>query len=131
MSCRPFHPPLMTAALLLCCCACSDAYSPEAHRVNPDAALSTLKSVLNGWIAGESPDSFQQKTPSIVVQDMQWKAGARLDAFEILSTEAVDANLRCRVKLSLNVPEQGEVEETAMYLVGTSPVLTVFRSPEL
>ncbi len=113
--------------LVLASCGCGPKYSPEAHRVDPAQARSTLEAVLNGWQQGETPDAWQQKTPAVVVQDMEWKSGAKLSAFEILSTEAIDANLHCEVKLTLEDPQKGKVERTVKYLVGTSPVLTVFR----
>jgi hypothetical protein len=118
------------ALMVLTFCGCGPAYSPEAHRVDPVQARSTLEAVLTGWQQGETPDAWQQKSPAVVVQDMEWKAGAKLTAFEIVSTEAVDANLHCQVKLALEDPQKGKVEKTVKYLVTTSPVLTVFRAFE-
>jgi hypothetical protein len=108
---------------------CGGDYSAAAHRVDPETARSTLNSVLDGWKAGDNPDAWQQKSPSVVIQDFDWKGGAKLLSYEILTTEAIDANLHCQVKLSLISPTGNETEKTVTYLVGTSPVLTVFRGP--
>jgi hypothetical protein len=63
---------------------------------------------------------------------MDWKTGRKLKSFEVIEpTESVDANLHCQVKLTLEDPEKGEVEQTVKYVVGTSPVLTVFRAVEM
>lgn len=106
-------------------------YSSAKHQVESTKARSTLETVLKSWQEGVSPDSLQEKKPKIVVQDMDWKAGTKLHAFEILGEgNAVDANLYCKVKLQVESPGKGKSEKTVTYLIGTSPVLTVFRSVE-
>ena len=120
---------LVLVLALLTISGCGGSYSAAAHRVNPEIARSTLVSVLDGWKAGDTPDDWQQKGPSVVIQDFDWKGGAQLTSYEILTSEAIDANLHCQVKLSLNSPTGAESEKTVTYLVSTSPVLTVFRGP--
>lgn len=105
-------------------------YSPEAHRVDPALARKTLEEVLASWQQGATPESWQEKTPQVVVQDMEWKSGTKLKSFEIVGDgKAIDANLNCRVKLTFADGDDGERERTVLYYVGTSPVLTVFRAP--
>lgn len=99
------------------------------HRVESSIARDTLQAVLSSWQEGETPESWQKKSPQVVVQDMDWKNGAKLKSFEILGEgEAIDANLHCQVKLRFLPPHNGKSESQVTYLVGTSPVLTVFRS---
>ncbi|MDX1929104.1 MAG: hypothetical protein SFV81_21430 [Pirellulaceae bacterium] len=120
----PFKFLLILVSLTLSGCG----YSAAEHRVTSTTARTTLESVLKSWQAGESSESWQQKTPKVVVQDMDWRAGAKLQSFEILGEgEAIDANLHCQVKLKFAQPQNGKKEITVTYLVGTSPVLTVFR----
>ena len=103
--------------------------SAEANRVDPMLARSALESVLETWKRGESIDSLQTQQPAVVVQDLDWRAGFTLKSFEILNEgEALDANLFCQVKLSLNDANAMPVERQVTYIVGTSPVCTVFRS---
>ncbi len=103
--------------------------SVEANRVDPTLARTTLETVLESWRRGESIDSWQTKDSHIVVQDLDWKAGVKLASFEILDQgEALDANLFCRVKLSLEDPRSQRYARDVTYVVGTSPVCTVFRS---
>jgi hypothetical protein len=120
----------MLAALVSTGVSGCGGYSAAAHRVAADEARSTLDAVLKSWQEGETPDAWQQKTPAVVVQDMEWKSGVKLISFEMLESQAIDANLHCRVKLILDTPQRGQVERTVKYLVGTSPVLTVFRALE-
>ena len=101
----------------------------EANRVDPLQARSTLEAVLTSWQQGDSIDSWVSKQPQVVVQDLDWKAGYKLKAFEILEQgEAVDANLFCKVKLTLDDTSSKQSIQTVTYIVGTSPVRTVFRS---
>lgn len=123
---KPAYP--FVAIVLLAISGCG--YSASKHRVEPATALQTLKQVLDSWKQGDTPESWQQRSPAVVVQDFDWKAGRKLQEYEILNEgESVDANLYCNVKLTFSDARAGKSERTVTYLVGTSPVLTVFRSP--
>jgi hypothetical protein len=98
------------------------------HQVKVDVAENTLKSVMESWKSGQAPDSLQKATPPIVVQDMDWMAGAKLVDYQIIDGgKPVDSNLHAKVKLKLANSKGKETEKTVTYLVGTSPKLTVFR----
>ncbi len=115
----------LTGVLLL---GCND-YSPDEHRVEPGSAKKILEEVLTSWKSGGSIEDWPTHQPSVIVQDMDWKNGALLQDFEIIGDgEAVDANLHCQVKLKLQLPNKSKSEKTVTYLVGTSPVVTVFRA---
>jgi len=115
------------AALLLCGCGEGTHYSAP---VKPDVARQTLELTLKEWQSGSKVDALRGHTPEIVVQDLDWNAGTKLLAFEVLGDgEAIDANLYAKVKLTLQAADGKEVEKTVTYCVGTSPVLTVFRDP--
>ena len=99
-----------------------------AAPVDPEKARSTLEAVLSDWKEGGSPEAWQERSPEVVVQDFDWAAGTKLKSFELLGPgESRDANLICKVKLVLEQSPRGDVERTVTYVVGTDPVLTVFR----
>lgn len=99
-----------------------------SHRVQPDVAEKTLRTTLESWKNGQTAESLQKAAPPIVVQDLDWTGGAKLVNFEILpGGKPVDANLYAQVKLTLRDAKGSETERTVTYVVGTSPVLTVFR----
>ncbi|MCA9032984.1 MAG: hypothetical protein KDA66_19350, partial [Planctomycetaceae bacterium] len=76
----------------------------------------------------DTPEMWRERTPEVVVQDIAWKAGEKLQDYEIQGAgKPVDANLVCDVKLTLQNSDGDLHEELVTYLVGTSPVLTVFR----
>jgi len=99
-----------------------------SHRVQPDVAQQTLKTTLESWKEGKAPESLKDAKPSIVVQDADWSAGAKLVEYQIQEgATPVDSNLYATVKLKLKDAKGDESEKTTTYVVGTSPVLTVFR----
>ncbi len=119
---------LTTIVFLLAGSGCKS--SSEANRVDPTLARSALESVLDSWKRGESIDPWQMNDSQVVVQDLDWKAGFKLASFEILDQgDAVDANLFCRVRLSLEDPSSKRFDRMVTYVIGTNPVCTVFRSP--
>ena len=101
---------------------------PAAAPVDVPVAEQTLTRVLDGWKAGETAESFQKETPSVVVQDRDWQTGFALLDYEIRTPgKAYDANLHSDVALTLRDPDGKEVKKNVTYIVGTDPVLTVFR----
>ncbi len=127
LCCKRFAAPIVLLGPLIVGCNSRMV----AHPVDPVQARSKLQVVLQSWQDGATPESWKERSPPVVVQDMDWRLGKKLTSFEILEpTQAVDANLHCRVNLTLEDPESGSVERTVKYVVGTSPVLTVFRSAE-
>ena len=64
----------------------------------------------------------------MVVQDRDWQQGVELVDYEIAGPgDAQDANLICDVQLTLRGSDGTSTEKTVTYIVGTDPVLTVFR----
>jgi hypothetical protein len=59
---------------------------------------------------------------------MDWMTGFKLVDYEIIGTGTVrDTQLRCPVKLSLEKPDGQALSKEVAYVVGTDPVITVFR----
>lgn len=115
------------ALLLAVLCGCGTGQKTAAP-VDPDVARRTLDAVLLDWKNGGTPDAWQQKSPKVVVQDLDWAAGAKLVSYEVLGPgEVRDANLYCQVKIVAASQSQKETPRTVTYVVGTDPVITVFR----
>ena len=91
-------------------------------------AESTLVKVLDAWKSGQKPDELAKQSPKIVAQDMDWVMGAKLAEYKVTGNNVPkDANLISEVELNLVAPDGKEKKKTVKYIVGTSPVLTVFR----
>lgn len=96
--------------------------------VRPDQARTTLIAALDGWKVGRTIEDMKAENPSIVVQDVDWMGGQSLEDYELLGDgKPMGANLSIEVRLKLKDPAGKVTEKNVWYLVGTDPVLTVFR----
>lgn len=104
---------------------------PRAAPVEPEKARAALRTTLDAWKAGQSPDSLAQATPPIIAQDIDWLSGYRLTAYTVLGEGTpMDANLHIQAQLTLRFPQGGVTTKTVTYVVGTDPKVTVFRAME-
>jgi hypothetical protein len=102
----------------------------QSAPVNAQKARETLTAVMDSWKAGQTVEVLKNNSPSIVVQDSDWAGGMKLHEYEVLGAgEEVDANLIAKVKLTLENNRGATIDKTVYYVVGTAPVLTVFRDP--
>lgn len=113
-------------------CAGCEAKKRTAGPVDPLVARAALKTTLDAWMDGKSPAALRKRQPTIVAQDADWLSGMRLAQYKLLDpgTER-DANLECQVKLWM-IDSKGKVaKRTVTYVIGTDPVLTVFRKVKM
>lgn len=114
----------LLAALAAIACGCSTG---APHAVDEEAARAALRTTLDAWKEGKTPDSLQSASPAIVAQDMEWASGAKLIDYSVVGDKAADANLDARVKLTTVSARGKKIQREAKYLVTTSPAVTVFR----
>jgi hypothetical protein len=97
---------------------------PSPQPVDLSKAKQSLVAALDAWKRGDKPETLKP----IVVQDFDWMNGAKLVTYEMAGEAKEDTlNLRCPVTLKLVGADGKEAELTVTYIVGTSPVTTVFR----
>lgn len=85
-----------------------------------DAAQKALTAALEAWKSGKAPDQIGATAPAIVAQDVQWSAGKKLTAFEIVGpATGDDQNQRFTVKLTL---DGGTPQETTYVVLGKDPI---------
>ena len=114
-----------TAILLLPGCR-----PQRAAPVDAELARATLVQVLEHWKQGGTIDQLRSQSPEIVVQEAFWSSGRVLEDFTLVGTgRKEDANWFCEVELAL-APAAGSrpVKKKVTYVIGTDPVLTVFRA---
>jgi hypothetical protein len=88
-------------------------------------ARDACTSFLTAWKDGKKLADLK---PAIVGRDYAWDAGKKLKDFEILPQEKNDGtNLHIPVRLTLADDKGKESTSNVTYVVGTSPVVTVFR----
>jgi hypothetical protein len=116
------------AALLFVGCS----RQQHAAAVNVQLAKDSLHKTLESWKKGDDQAALKMESPSITVQDLDWKSGYKLLDYEIIGDGKYDdANLLCPVKLKLVDPQGNEVTRQVTYMVGTDPIITVFREMKL
>jgi len=105
--------------LVLWLSSCSSGAAPS-HPLNEDLARESLQKAMQSWVDGKAPKDLR---PDIVVGDPAWEQGRKLVSFEILAGEETTdgSNLHIPVKRKLDASES-----TVTYIVGTSPVVTIF-----
>jgi hypothetical protein len=100
----------------------------SVQNVDPAGAKQALRTTLEAWKKGSPIESLKGQSPSIVAQDMDWEAGASLIKFDVFD-EGIEgvASLRIPVELTIQDKAGKEVKKKVKYMVGTSPMITVFR----
>ena len=101
----------------------------RAKPVRVDLARDTLVQVLDHWKSGGSIEELRKRKPEIVAQEFFWTKGMKLQEYRILGDgRPENANLVCEVELTLVAEDGGTpTQKRVNYMVGTDPVLTVFR----
>lgn len=104
--------------LVLVLTGCSE--ETPSHPLNEELARSSVEKAMRAWVDGKTPKDLQ---PEIVVGDTSWEQGKKLESFEIMKDEESSdgSNLHIRVKRKID-----SSESKITYIVGTSPVVTIF-----
>jgi hypothetical protein len=117
-------PAVMTIA---CFAGCGEG--PRAAPLDVELARAVLKTSLEAWKKGDSAESLKKGSPTIIAQDPDWVAGARLVAYTLDGEDKpVAENLFVPVKLILKLKNGKQATKNVTYVIGTSPQVMVFRS---
>ena len=101
--------------------------SPSARHLKVDEAQAraACEAFLNAWKAGKQSIDLQ---PDIIGADFEWTAQSQLLAYEMQpKTHNDGANLHIPVRLTLKTTKGIESKSDVIYIVSTSPAVTVFR----
>jgi hypothetical protein len=122
--------PLLILLVPLAVSGCNSGGAADLA-VEPDLARESLIAFLDAWQAGRSPADLKSRSPSIIAGDHAFAAGTKLVTYTLVGDDTDDgANLHTSVDLVLQDDKSGEVKERIAYIVGTEPVITVFRAEE-
>lgn len=117
---------VLGAGLALAGAGCSGGGPPPA--VDEDLARKSFEQFLTAWQSGQGPEALKSLSPQIIGVDFEWTAGRKLKSFKLLDNGVSDgSNLRFSVELELTGKGSRTEKRAAEYIVGTSPVITVFR----
>lgn len=119
---------------LLCAPACLLAVlagcgSGGSHAtLDATSARQEFERFLQTWQKGGKPAELRQATPQVVVSDADWDAGRKLVRYYIDGKDFNDGrNLHITAQLILQDAARGTVQHELTYIVGTNPLVTIFR----
>jgi hypothetical protein len=117
---------VLVVAMLLLVAGCGGAGGGGTEQ----EARTALTNALDAWKAGRTATDMRSENPEVVVGDSDWKQGRKLVAYEIGSGMFDGKNLRVPVTLTVAQPPRGNRKLVVNYIVGTRPVVTIFRDSE-
>jgi hypothetical protein len=116
----------LVVAMLLLAAGCGGTVGGGTEQ----EARAALTNALDAWKAGRAATDMQNESPEVVVGDSDWKQGRKLVAYEVGSGMFDGKNLRVPVTLTLSQPPRGNRRVVINYIVGTRPVVTIFRDSD-
>lgn len=85
-----------------------------------ESAQKALTTALDAWKSGKAPDQIGATAPAVVGQDVDWTAGKKLTAYEIVGPAAgEEPNQRFTVKVTLDA---GAPQERTYIVLGKDPI---------
>jgi hypothetical protein len=103
------------------------APSAQDLALDKDTARNSLMAFLDCWKAGGEPDALKALSPAIIGRDTDWDAGNKLVRYTLGAVTDDGTNLHVTTELMV-ASRSGQAAKTVNYIVGTSPVITVFRN---
>lgn len=120
----------MSLGLLLTIVALCSGCSKGARslKLDKDLAHKSFEQFLTAWRDGKSSKELQDQSPQIICNDFEWNSGKKLISFKILEDEFSDGtNLTLAAEITIAVDGRPTPPQKVEYVVGTSPVITIFR----
>jgi hypothetical protein len=112
---------------LLAGCGGRERYASSDFTPPADTARQSLEAALDAWKAGRAPGAIEGTTPPVEVVDSQWKAGQKLDGYEVLAEDQADGTKQYSVRLSFKAP--AAAKEVRYHIIGRDPV-RVYRDED-
>lgn len=111
-------------ASLLLLCGCQAKSQPS----DPSLAQQSIEKMLETWKGGGAATDLKVATPSIIAVDDDWERNLALSDYRVETNPFNDGvNLHFTVRLTLKNKQGKEVKKEQVYIVGTYPVITIFR----
>jgi len=112
-------------ALALCLLpGCRRALDPNADSGEADKALRTA---LEAWKSGKAPADLEKESPSIIMNEDDWRTGKRLLDYKMDAGSLSGRQVRCRVQIKLQDKDNRTEERQAVYIIDTTPRIVIVR----
>jgi hypothetical protein len=104
---------------------------PLPSPADPEQARQALRAALDAWARGEKSQSLRGGAPPIAVVDGDWDRGLRLEKYRLGPADQLSGpNLLCPVRLTLRNSQGRSIQKQVVYLVGTSPLVSILREEQ-
>jgi hypothetical protein len=117
----------LTSLLVLALCllpGCSRRLDPPADTAEADRAM---RAALEAWKDGKSQADLEHGSPSIIMNEDDWRAGKRLLDFTMIDGSLSGRQVRWRVRITLRDKDGKPVERQATYIIDTTPRIVIVR----
>lgn len=94
-------------------------------KLDAELARASLEQALKAWADGKHPEEL---APEIIVGDPSWNAGQTLLSYEIKPSDETTDGTNLYIPVACQLKDlNGKVSKTeTIYIVGTSPAVTIF-----
>jgi len=116
---------VLFVTLALCLLSgCGRKLDPDVDPAEGDKALRTA---LEAWKSGKSPEDLEKEHPPILMNEDDWRMGKRLLDFKMESGSLSGRQVRCRVQIKLQGKDGKTVDREAVYIIDTIPRIVIVR----
>jgi hypothetical protein len=121
---------VLSALLLVATLGCGGGVTPPPA-TDADSARTALVEALDAWRGGRTIESLREGSSPLYVADEEWRAGRKLEAYEIIGAPAPHGlTMRFNVRLKLAPAPGARTPASAppvRYVVTTQPARNVSR----
>jgi hypothetical protein len=118
------HLALFIVLSLLVLSGCSRGLGPDADANTGGKALETA---LDAWKNGKTQEDLAKASPSIIMNEDDWRVGKQLLEFKVEDSAMSGRQLRCHVRIKLQDKDGKTQEQKATYIIDTTPRIVIVR----
>ena len=103
---------------------CGRKLAPDA---DPAAGDKALRTALEAWKSGKSPEDLGKENPPLIMNEDDWRMGKRLLDFKMEKGSLSGRQVRVRVRIKLQGKDGKTVDREAVYIIDTIPRIVIVR----
>jgi hypothetical protein len=127
-SCRAAHALIACASIVGCLAITAGCgHNARSLKLDKEAARQSLSAFLDCWKSGGEADSLKTRSPAIIGRDTDWDNGKKLVRYNLGAETDDGTNMHITTELVLAGGGR-QATKAVEYIVGTSPVISVFRN---
>lgn len=92
-----------------------------------DAGEKALLTALEAWKGGKSQQDLEKGSPSIIMNEDDWRNGKRLLEFKVVESSMDGRQVRRKVQIKLQDKDGNTVDRNATYIIDTTPRIVIVR----